>query len=825
MSKKETASLRILVPDRTSNYVQNPSLRYDTTGWNQSGSTISRTLDYARFGIASLKVITTGSLLNEGVYYRVNNLTGVSEPITVSAYVRGTGRVRIRLITSPTGSQWTSKTVFLNNNRWQRIEVTGFSKNSNDVRLYVESAEPTAKAITFYVDGAQMERKAYSTTYCDGDQPGCRWNVIDSGSVSTRDANTREGGKWVTINGPDRQFEDLYMTVVGGLGMAPISNQRQSFAIAPGSFFQNTKINERIITLTFHAKHADLLGREDMSLVKLHELRQFLIDTIKPDLTSGDQDFLVEYKDGNLPLYFRARYDGGLEGEWDVRNKFYNSFPLRLLVVSPLLEEDNQEVTTIDFQESLFLNASASRVDGRWGNMNYGTNSSIADLEIGRKGEIIAGGSFATANNNVSAIDPLIPAGGIAYWDGTQWRALAASNNGTLNDAAVAPNGDIYVTGSFTIIGGVAANRIAKWDGATWSALGTGLGGTGVHISIAPNGDLYVGGSFTTAGGLNCYRIAKWNGSSWSTIGATGGFSAGSVNSIAISPDGTYMYVGGSFTEQFAGTSLTCLRIAKYTVSTNTFEQVASGFNGNVLEVVISPANILFACGDFTASGTTACNRIAQLLGSAFAPLGSGMNASVNSFDVGVNGDVIAVGGFTTADGQPARGIALWNGSSWVNLDILISVGGPTPTPLAVQFTPSGDLYIGGTSFGGFTSNQSQVSGITTVTNTGSAEASPFLYVRGAGTLRWIENQTTKKRVFLNMQVLPGEDVFIDFGRGTVESTIRGSLLSFVLRGSDFNAFKLAPGENRIACLITNDVDAIVKMGYTPSHWSVDVSS
>ena len=833
---RKAVSLRILVPDSTTNYIQNPSLRYDTTGWTASSATISRVLDYARFGISSLKVVTNGTLLNEGAFYRVNNLTNVNEPITVSVYVRGTGRVRIRLITSPTGSQWVSDVVHLNLLRWKRIEVSGFSKGSNDVRLYVESAERTAKALTFYVDGAQMERKAYSTSYCDGDMPGCRWNIIQSASISTRDANTREGGRWVRLSGTDRQYDDLYMTVVGGLGMAPLVNQRQSFAIAPGAFFQSSKIPERLITMTFHTRHDQrLIRNNDTSLVKLHELRQFLIDTLKPDLTAGNQEFLMEYLDGSTPLYFRARYDGGLEGEWDVRNKFSNSFPVRFLAVSPLFEEDDQEIASLDFQESFVLNGAAARVDGRWNNMNFGffrsstsVDGGVGDLEIGRRGEIFAGGSMTQANYNAAAVDPIIPANYIVYWDGTQWQKLSTSTNGVINDVAVAPNGDIYVTGAFTSIGGVAANRIAKLSSGTWSALGTGLsGGDGVHISIAPNGDLYVGGAFTSAGGINAYRIAKWDGGTWSSIGTYGGFADGQVYSIAISADGTYMYVGGGFTDEFSVSGDLMLHIAKYTVATNTFDTVGSGFNGDVLEVVISPANILYACGAFSASGTTSCNRIAQLIGSAFAPLSSGMNANVNSFDVGINGDIIAVGSFTTAGGIPCRGIALWNGSSWVNLDVLIGVGKASITPLAVQFAPSGDIYIGGTSFAidGSTTYQSQVSGITTVNNSGSTEASPVVYVQGAGTLRWLENQTTKKRVFLNMPVLAGEEVFIDFGRGTVESTVRGSLLPFVLPGSDFNAFTLAPGDNKIACLITQDVGAVVKMFYTPSHWSVDVSA
>jgi len=54
------ASLKILVPEATENYIQNPSLRYDTTGWTASGSGITQVLTYALYGIASLKVVTSG---------------------------------------------------------------------------------------------------------------------------------------------------------------------------------------------------------------------------------------------------------------------------------------------------------------------------------------------------------------------------------------------------------------------------------------------------------------------------------------------------------------------------------------------------------------------------------------------------------------------------------------------------------------------------------------------------------------------------------------------------------------------------------------------
>ena len=153
------ATLRILVPDGTTNYVKNPSMRFDATGWTAAGSTLTRTLTRARFGISALQVVTNGSALNEGAYYRVSNLTNVNDPITVSAYVRGTGRVRIRVISSLGGSQAFSKDVDLLADRWTRIYATGRHNGSNDIRVYVETNGAAAQARTFYVDGVQMEVK------------------------------------------------------------------------------------------------------------------------------------------------------------------------------------------------------------------------------------------------------------------------------------------------------------------------------------------------------------------------------------------------------------------------------------------------------------------------------------------------------------------------------------------------------------------------------------------------------------------------------------------------------------------------------------------
>jgi hypothetical protein len=140
-----------------------------------------------------------------------------------------------------------------------------------------------------------------------------------------------------------------------------------------------------------------------------------------------------------------------------------------------------------------------------------------------------------------------------------------------------------------------------------------------------------------------------------------------------------------------------------------------------------------------------------------------------------------------------------------------------------VLFAPNGDLYIGGADFSDGV-HSSLFSGITLVNNLGSAEVSPWIYISGPATLRWIENQTTRKRAFFDLDVQSGEEIFIDFGAAKIESTLRGNLSYAMLPGSDFRAFTLVPGENKIAALMIDDVAATMRIGYTPTHWSVDAT-
>ena len=541
------ATIRFLLPEATRNYIKNPSFRYVADGWTATGASISRTLEQARFNVASLKIVAAGSVIGEGAYYRVSALAGVSDDATASLYVRGVGAVRVRLTDNASGMEWASKSIALRSDRWQRIEVSGRCSGGDDVRLYVETAD-RVQAVTFYADGAQIERHPYATTFCDGDQPDCRWNIVAHDSEASRDVYTRQGGRWENIS-EKCERKNLYVTVIGGAGMAPIVNNTQSYAMNPGSYFDNMKVESRVITMSFHAKNEDLQNKKERTLRYLHELRQNLLDTIKPDRTGRGQPFLMEYQDGEIPVYLWVRYDGGMEGSWDIRNRWVNSFPVRLLATSPYYSEDSHEVALLSFTESLgLLQETAGRQEGQWSNLNYGVNNVLSDMAVDSSGRIYIAGSFTVINNNALAIDPLRPALDIAYWDGEKWNSIGITSvggTGAIYAVAISPNGNIYIGGIFTSINGVAANNIAYYDG-TWHAMGVGVNDTVRDIAVAPNGDVYVAGEFTTAGGGTAAYIARYRVSGWSGIGAYNGLND-TVYSVAISRDGSKIYLGGIF--------------------------------------------------------------------------------------------------------------------------------------------------------------------------------------------------------------------------------------------------------------------------------------
>ncbi|HEV8111448.1 MAG TPA: hypothetical protein VGR31_01605 [Planctomycetota bacterium] len=247
----------------------------------------------------------------------------------------------------------------------------------------------------------------------------------------------------------------------------------------------------------------------------------------------------------------------------------------------------------------------------------------LASFDDGSGPALYAGGRFGVANG--------VAVANIAKWDGSAWSPLGAGLTGGAAAAASAiasfDDGSgpaLYVAGTFTQAGGVAANHIAKWDGTSWSPL-AGTNGSIFEFIVFDDGSgpaLYAGGVFSTAGGLPANNIAKWDGTAWSALGT--GLESDmypSVGALAVYDDGT------------------------------------------------GPA--LYAAGEFTTAGGAPATNIAKWDGVAWSPVGGGTDSRISAltvFDDGSGPVLVAAGLFSTAGGSPADQIGVWDGSNWSTL-------------------------------------------------------------------------------------------------------------------------------------------------------------
>lgn len=795
--QKVTTSIRVLVPDDTRNYIKNPAIRQDTTGWVSSGSAISRATNRARFGFSSLKVITNGLANSEGAYYRVQTLSALDESCTVSVYVRGDGEVRIRLINAG-GSEWASPKIDLTDERWTRIEVNGRCQTTNDVRLYVETAQSTPQAVTFYVDGAQMELHPYSTTYCDGEQEGCKWTALFDGSESIRPLNTRLGGRWEPITGPLRDFDDdIYATLITGAGMAPLDVNSQSYATKPGGHFENIKVNMRTLQLTFRVKDG---SGESASIERLHHLKQELTDILKPDRVYGDEPITLEYTVAdNPPLYIRARYDGGLEGAWDVRNKWSNGFVLRMIAEDPFWYEDSQELTELDFSDTEVDNtvgiARKSGVDGSWDFVPIPDD--IYKMVEGPDGTLY----FATLTK-------------VYTYDGDTVVTINGPAGKEINDMTVSIDGVIWiVTDAFGVY----------YYSAGWTSViaGSALTVT-TGISVDVNGDIYVCG---TVNDPNQWPFQRFDGATWHFPGAAsgasfstypGGGASPAAYQISISPDRRYIYCTGAFFITYS-TGTQSGGILKYSIEEDTFLDEIS--NAYAIDTSLHGVYFLYVTKDnrlYIDSANGGDLSILYFNGSSWTlvsyPDGFEWVArNLNSQIVGYK-DAILVGG--VVDGTTdVNNLLFFKSSVFLDMDFRVNPLLGTNTG-ALLVRDNGDLYI--------SSRVGSYSGSTTVENVGSASVLPQIYVKGYGILNNIENGTEDVRLFFDMLVQSSEEVLIDFGKGTIQGVQNRNRINTLRSGSDLSEFSLIPGNNAINTFIRNDVNAEARIAYIPRHWSVD---
>ena len=184
------------------------------------------------------------------------------------------------------------------------------------------------------------------------------------------------------------------------------------------------------------------------------------------------------------------------------------------------------------FSSNIGLNSNVNAIT------KYNPGGSNQFIAVGGDFTSTAGGSSV---NRIAAYDVVsdifFPFSGAPYGAGS-------TINAVLYDPNTGTSGSIYVGGTFSsVAGGVEALRIARYDIANnlWYALRdnttkiNGLNGDVYSIAIdyGNAGGIYVGGSFSNAGGIAASHIAYWNGSNWFALtGASGEGTSGTVTTI-----------------------------------------------------------------------------------------------------------------------------------------------------------------------------------------------------------------------------------------------------------------------------------------------------
>lgn len=174
------------------NLVTNPSFEVNTTGWANSGGTMTRVSD-AYTGSYCLQLASTAA--NQVVYLNPQPAGLASTQYTASAYVKGSGSVQMSLASIPGGNIFASSTTVNLTSSWQKISVTGTSP-SNATNVYILIYQKSSGTQTMKIDSVILEQSSLSGSYFDGSINSGVWNGTPNASTSSIQAWTCEGDDW-----------------------------------------------------------------------------------------------------------------------------------------------------------------------------------------------------------------------------------------------------------------------------------------------------------------------------------------------------------------------------------------------------------------------------------------------------------------------------------------------------------------------------------------------------------------------------------------------------------------------------------------------------
>jgi Tol biopolymer transport system component len=293
--------------------------------------------------------------------------------------------------------------------------------------------------------------------------------------------------------------------------------------------------------------------------------------------------------------------------------------------------------------------------------------------------------------------------------------------NGAVSAIAEAPDGRIYLAGSFSVCGGIATEGVAVYDPLTarFAPLGTGVQCC-VHALAFHRGELYAGGFFGRAGSAIVDKVARWDGTRWASVGNPNVPPVfdrrwdGPVYALVeyqgqLYAAGAFDNIGNTLATNVArwdGTQWTELPLFGNTIDSVVALAVfqgqlyAGGFSGMIpgggefrhiarfdgtqwravgggveaaaprTDASVSALAVhdgaLYVGGRFARAGNVAASGLARWEGEQWSPVGGGIASGSVRALTSFAGALVAGGSFELQqDGQTIRRLARWNGQTW----------------------------------------------------------------------------------------------------------------------------------------------------------------
>jgi uncharacterized delta-60 repeat protein len=390
----------------------------------------------------------------------------------------------------------------------------------------------------------------------------------------------------------------------------------------------------------------------------------------------------------------RLNADGTLDPSFALTGAGLGGF-VQAIVVQPdgkLLVGGNLQSYDSEARGSLVrLNANGT-LDASFASTDVVVSGTVTAMALQPDGKVVAGGSFISPNGTPLNIGRLNP-------DGTpdaSFAPLGLGLSSSVRALAVQPDGQLVAGGAFTNYNGIARNYIARLtaNGAldnVFAPTGVGPSGTVNDLALQPNGKVVFVGGFSNFGGVSHPRVVRVNANGILDDKATP------------APGATYVWSPGGST----GTTAVPEPTGGSYQATATIDGYSFLSNTVTVSACVLPTVTSFTPPNGPVGTTVTLN-------------GTGLTGTTSITFAGTSDNLVTTGFAVNAEGTQITGITVPSGAqtgilrvttatgSATSAEVFTVTGAPNPAPAITALAPatavagSGafSLVVNGTGFG-----------------------------------------------------------------------------------------------------------------------------